>query len=124
MGGAFEGFSGGLGGFSDIFSDIFGDFFWTSAASGRARRQGGSDLEYRLELPFKEAVFGLEKMVTIPRSEVCNSCNGEGAEPGTGKISCSKCGGSGQVRVSQGFFSILRMCLARRSLISRCLATG
>ncbi|MBF0274383.1 MAG: molecular chaperone DnaJ [Nitrospinae bacterium] len=107
----FEGFSGGGGGFEDIFSnfgDIFGDIF---GGGGRSRGpQRGSDLRYDLKIKFKEAVFGTEKEVTIPKNETCNTCNGSKAAPGTSAETCQHCGGAGQIRRSQGFFSISTTC--------------
>jgi len=64
-------------------------------------RQGprrGADLRYDLEISFEEAVFGCQKEIQITRTEVCPTCHGSGAEPGTSPIRCSECNGSGQVR--------------------------
>lgn len=98
--------SGGFGGFdfSDMggFGDIF-DTFFGGGGSGR-RRNGptkGNDIEYTLNLTFEEAIFGVEKEISITRSENCEKCNGSGAEPGTGVNTCTTCGGSGQVRVQK-----------------------
>ncbi len=86
----------GMGGFEDIFDSFFGGGF-----SSRKRRNGperGADLEYTLNLTFEEAVFGIEKEISISKNEKCETCDGSGAKPGTSSKTCDKCGGSGQVR--------------------------
>jgi molecular chaperone DnaJ len=85
--------------FADIFGDLFGfgGFGRTSRRSRNAPRRG-SDLSYRLDLTFEEAVFGVEKEIEITRDETCSTCYGSGAEPGTSPVRCSNCNGSGEVR--------------------------
>ena len=104
--GGFGGSGGGFGGFdfSDMggFGDIFDSFFGGGGSS--QRRNGprrGNDLEYNINLTFEEAVFGTKKEISITRSEVCETCHGDGAEPGTSAKTCPHCGGSGQVRVQR-----------------------
>ncbi|WDV44551.1 molecular chaperone DnaJ [Clostridiaceae bacterium M8S5] len=94
----------GFEGFGDIFGDIFGDFFGGGFSSQGRRRAGpkkGADLKYRVTISFEEAAFGTDKKIEVTRSEDCKECNGTGAKPGTSKKTCSKCGGSGEVRYSQ-----------------------
>lgn len=110
------GFSSAAG-FGDIFEDIFEDFFGGRGSRNRQRPQRGSDLQYRMDIKFNEAVFGIEKTVEIPREESCTACKGDGAKPGTSRQSCSACHGSGEVLASSGFFSIARTC-------SRCHGQG
>lgn len=85
--------------FADIFSDLFGfgGFGRTSTRSRNAPRRG-ADLQYRLDLTFEEAVFGVEKEIEVSRDEVCSRCSGSGSEPGTKSTRCSTCNGSGEVR--------------------------
>jgi len=121
---AFEG-SGGRGGFqnfdfsgafSDIFgSDIFDDFFeGFGGTRGRRRRRSsdfrGTDLRYDLSITLEEAYNGKKQEISFSSSEKCEKCDGHGAEPGSKPVSCSTCGGQGQVRSSQGFFTIQQTC--------------
>jgi molecular chaperone DnaJ len=97
--------------FGDIFGDVFGDIF----GGGRRSRGGafrGADLRYELALDLEQAVFGATVNITIPRLAGCETCNGSGAKPGTGTTQCRRCNGAGQVRISQGFFSIQQTCPA------------
>jgi len=85
--------------FSDIFGDLFGfGGFGRAATRSRNAPRRGADLQYHQELKFEEAVFGVEKEVEITRDEVCSTCNGKGAKPGTSPIRCTTCNGSGEVR--------------------------
>ena len=118
-----EGISGGAGGnpfaggvdISDIFGDIFGEMFnMNGGGSGRrpSRAQRGRDIRFDLSIDFEEAVFGKETQVAIRRLESCVDCNGTGSAQNKGPAVCSQCGGKGQVRFQQGFFSIARTCSA------------
>ncbi|MDG5786534.1 molecular chaperone DnaJ [Evansella sp. AB-P1] len=98
----FGGFGGGagngdFGGFSDIFDMFFGG---GGRRDPNAPRQG-ADLQYTMTLDFKEAVFGKETDIEIPREETCDTCNGSGAKPGTTPETCKHCGGSGQLNIEQ-----------------------
>ncbi len=98
----------GFGNFADAFGDIFGDVF----GGGRARSNvyRGADLRYNLEIPLEEAARGTETRIRIPAMEECGTCHGSGAKPGTQPTTCPSCGGHGQVRMQQGFFSIQQTC--------------
>jgi molecular chaperone DnaJ len=99
---------GDAGGFSDIFGDVFGDIF--GGRSGARRTQRGVDLRYDLPLSLEDAVAGKEVKIRIPVSVDCQFCGGTGAKPGTKPKTCTTCGGNGQVRMQQGFFSIQQTC--------------
>jgi molecular chaperone DnaJ len=105
----------GFGGFSDAFGDIFSDIF----GGGRSRSTvfRGADLRYNLEVTLEDAARGSETRIRIPAMEECETCKGTGAKPGTQPTSCTTCGGHGQVRMQQGFFSIQQTC-------PRCHGTG
>jgi len=103
----------GFGGFADAFGDIFGEIF--GQGRGGPRGSGmfrGADLRYNLELSLEEAARGTEAKIRIPTLEQCGTCHGSGAKPGTSPKTCTTCGGRGEVRVSQGFFSIQQTCPA------------
>lgn len=104
--------AGDFGGFSDIFSDVFGDIF-SGGGRGGGRRGGpqrGSDLRYNLEMSLEEAVKGVEKKIRIPTLVTCEPCGGSGAKAGSKPVNCNTCGGIGQVRMQQGFFSVQQTC--------------
>jgi molecular chaperone DnaJ len=108
---------GGPGGFSfegnfgDIFGDVFGDIFGGGrggrGANGVSR---GADLRYNLQLELEQAVSGDTVEVRIPVLATCEDCDGSGAAPGTSPSTCPDCQGAGQIRVSQGFFSLQQTC--------------
>lgn len=105
------GYGGGASSFSDIFGDVFGDIFGGGGGGGgRQHVYRGSDLQYNLELTLEEAVFGIEKVIEVPRMDACDTCGGSGAAPGSSPVTCSTCNGVGQVRMQQGFFSVQQTC--------------
>jgi len=116
---AFEGSSGRNGfsnfDFSSSFSDIFEDFF-EGFGESRGRRRGrstdfrGADLRYDLSISLEDAYNGKRQEINFSSSDKCETCRGSGAEPGSKPTYCSTCGGQGQVRSSQGFFTIQQTC--------------
>ncbi|MCS5550194.1 MAG: molecular chaperone DnaJ [Gammaproteobacteria bacterium] len=102
------GFSGAGAGFGDIFGDVFGDIF--GGGQGGARANQGVDLRYNLELPLEQAVAGTTVKIRIPKMVACETCKGSGAKKGSTPVDCSTCGGVGQVRMQQGFFSVQQTC--------------
>ena len=118
---AFENGAGGSGrggfenfDFSNSFSDIFEDFFSDFSGSGGRRNRKtnfrGSDLRYDLSITLEEAYTGKKQDIKFSTSEKCNTCKGSGSKPGHDAGSCSMCGGHGQVRSSQGFFTVQQTC--------------
>jgi molecular chaperone DnaJ len=107
MGGG--GAAGGMGGFGDIFNDIFGDIFG-GARGGRSNVFRGADLRYNLEITLEQAAHGFETRIRIPTMAQCETCHGSGAKAGSQPQTCPSCRGAGQVRVSQGPFSIAQTC--------------
>ena len=111
--GGFENFD--FSQFSTSFSDIFEDFF-EGFGETRGRRQGrsssfkGEDLRYDLSISLEDAYHGKKHEINFSSSEKCGRCDGYGGEPGSKPVSCSMCGGQGQVRSSQGFFTIQQTC--------------
>ena len=119
---AFEGGGGGAGGFggfdfggadfTDIFGDIFGDLFGGGRRSSSAGSTGpmkGSNVRTSVRITFEEAVFGCEKEIELTVKEECKTCHGSGAKAGTTPVTCTKCGGKGQVVFTQqSFFGTVR----------------
>lgn len=108
---------GGRGGFNtgdafgDIFGDMFGDIFGGGRRGGRGHRvYRGADLRYALELDLEQAVFGDTITIHVPTLARCDICDGSGAKKGSKPQTCPTCGGQGQVRMQQGFFSIQQTC--------------
>mgnify|MGYP001812391624 FL=1 len=99
-------------GFSDIFGDVFGDIFGGGARRGGAQVFRGADLGYELRLDLERAVSGDTVTIEVPSQVACEVCDGSGAKEGTEPTQCSTCGGAGQVRMQQGFFSIQQTCPA------------
>jgi len=98
----------GAGGFSDIFGDVFNDIF--GGAGGGRQNFRGADLRYHLDLTLEEAVAGTTQKIRIPVNVECKTCDGSGAKKGTEPVTCTTCGGHGQVRIQQGFFSVQQTC--------------
>lgn len=99
------GFGGSI--FEDLFG--FGDIFGRTRGR-RSHQQRGRDLQYDLELSFKEAAEGCERLIAISRHEQCTHCDGTGARPGTSRTTCSRCKGSGNVTTQKGFFVLSTTC--------------
>ena len=110
---------GGFGGadFGDIFGEVFGDIFGGGRRGGRSQVFRGPDLRYELELELPQAVFGHTTQIEIPRLMECETCHGSGAAKGSSPVACDQCGGSGQMRISQGIFQLQQPC-------NRCRGTG
>jgi len=104
------GFGAGAGGFGDIFGDVFGDMFGGGGAGSRSSVRRGSDLRYTCELDLEQAVGGDTVEIRIPVMSACEDCDGSGAKAGSSPKQCPDCGGAGQIRVAQGFFSLQQTC--------------
>jgi molecular chaperone DnaJ len=101
---------GGAEGFADIFGDVFGDIFGQGRGRGGRQVFKGADLGYELKLDLEEAVAGESVTIDVPTQVSCKTCSGSGAKKGTEPTSCTTCGGVGQVRMQQGFFSVQQAC--------------
>lgn len=102
--------AGGFGNFSDIFGDVFGDIFGGGRGRGRGGATRGSDLRYNLDLTLEDAVRGTTVQIRVPALTTCDVCDGSGAKKGTSAKTCTTCAGMGQVRMTQGFFSVQQTC--------------
>ena len=98
--------------FSDIFGEMFGigDLFGVGGGRRRTRAQRGADLREDITLEFEEAVFGITTNLEVHKHEACETCSGSGIAPGKSAQTCKACGGRGQQRFQQGFFSVARTC--------------
>lgn len=106
----FSGFDASIfGDFADILGNLFGfeGIFRGRRAAGPQR---GSDLRTGVVLTFEEMAKGIERTIEVPREETCERCAGSGAAAGASPQACPACGGHGQLRMSQGFFTMLRTC--------------
>lgn len=98
-----QGFGGfGGGGFSDFggFGDIF-DMFFGGGGRRHTGPEKGSDIRADIEISLKEAAFGLERELKVPRVETCGTCGGSMAAAGSKPKTCPACNGTGQVQFSQ-----------------------
>ena len=103
--------------FGDLFEGVFDNFFGGQGGRRTSGGQAGDDLRYDLHLAFEQAAFGSTQEVKIRHLAECETCHGSGAKPGSGKTTCHTCRGTGQVRMSQGFFTVARTC-------AKCRGTG
>src|SRR5882672_8701703 len=92
-----------------IFGDVFGDIFG-GGRRGRSQVFRGADLRYEVTLDLEQAVFGDSVEFEIPVLSECATCKGSGAAKGSSPTACDTCGGAGQVRMSQGFFTVQQTC--------------
>jgi molecular chaperone DnaJ len=115
-----DGFRGGFHDPFDIFREVFGgtggisggifETFFGGIAGQAQDRQRGADLRYDMQIALEEAAFGTEKEIEVRKLDLCQKCNGSGAEPGSRTIKCPVCGGRGQVISSRGFFQVSQTC--------------
>lgn len=111
--GTFEDIFEGFGGFGDLFGEMFGG---RRTHGARAARRG-EDLRYDLTITLAEAAAGVEREITFHRHDACETCDGTGCAPNTSPEVCPQCRGTGQMRISQGWFTLSRPC-------NRCGGTG
>ena len=101
----------GGGGLEDLFASFgLGDLFRQGGRRSASGRSGGADLEYTLEVDLGDLLKEIEKSVSFRTQESCKSCKGKGSKSGSAPAACQDCGGHGQVRVSQGFFTMASTC--------------
>jgi molecular chaperone DnaJ len=122
--GADAGFGVDLGVFTELFDNLFGDLF-----GKKKSRSPGRDLRYTLELSFEEAALGVKKPIRFPARAECDACGGSGGKGGAaGMKTCTACGGRGEIKVQQGFFSLNKRCPtcsgAGRTVEEACPACG
>ncbi|MGK2896138.1 MAG: molecular chaperone DnaJ [Candidatus Saccharimonadales bacterium] len=110
-GNPFEGFDGqnvhfdfGGGDLGDIFSQFFG-----GGSQGRQEPRRGRDVETSIALNFEEAIFGVEKKISLTMDDECPHCHGTTMEPGSSMKTCPTCKGAGQqTRVMNTMFGAIQ----------------
>lgn len=108
----------GFGDFSNFsdsvfsgFEDILGSFFGFGGGGGQSRgSRRGRDIGIEVNITLEDAYNGIEKELEVNREKNCEICDGSGSEPGRPAETCRQCGGTGQSRVTHGFFSIASTC--------------
>jgi molecular chaperone DnaJ len=105
----------GGGGGSSFFGDIFG--FQSAGRGSRTRAERGASLKCELTINLADAFVGVTKTIDLKRNEICETCKGSGAKPGTAASTCSYCQGHGEIQQSQGFFALRTTC-------PKCRGTG
>lgn len=109
--GGFGGGHGDFGDFSNIIDDLFSSMFTGGRrGQGQSHGQRGADLQFTVQLSLEEAAMGKQIEITVPRHSSCQTCSGSGSKPGSKPKNCETCGGIGEVRIQQGFFSIQQAC--------------
>ena len=97
----------------DIFS-MFNDILGGGRGGGRGknRQVRGYDLETDVEITLDEVLAGTEREVEFDRLDVCETCQGNGAKPGTTPQTCTTCQGQGKVAQAGlgGMFRMVSAC--------------
>lgn len=107
----FEAFGDIFGGGGGGAESVFGDFFGVGKGGRRGPKRGAS-LRVEIEIDFKEAALGAKRTIELTRNELCGTCKGSGAKPGTSPVTCRGCGGRGVVGRNAGFFVLQQTCPA------------
>ncbi len=112
----FSGFSsGGVNDFADIFDSFFG------GRGRQAQQKTGDDVHVEIVVDLQDIVLGIERAVQIRTRIACETCSGKGAAPGGSLITCTECGGTGQVtRTAQSFFGAIQ----QRIVCPNCAGAG
>jgi molecular chaperone DnaJ len=93
-----------VGGLSDLFSAFFGDDLFGSGIRGAARERG-ADVGAQVEIELVDAARGATVAVPFDVAATCKTCGGDGVEPGTDPLTCSRCDGTGRLQqVSRSIF--------------------
>jgi molecular chaperone DnaJ len=94
----------GFGSISDLFSAFFGQGGFDAAFGGTRMRGGavqGGDVALAVAIDLGQAARGTEVEVTYDATAPCETCHGNGAEPGTPIVTCDRCRGAGQMQQVQ-----------------------
>jgi molecular chaperone DnaJ len=115
----------GFGSISDLFSSFFGaggfDAVFGHGRQGRAGAMQGGDVAVAAPIELADAAHGKRVEVSYDATVLCETCRGNGAEPGTSIVTCTRCNGSGQVqRVARTRFGQL----VRTAICDNCGGDG
>ena len=95
----------GFGSISDLFSAFFGQGGGFDAAFGGTRTRGGAvqggDVALAVQITLADAARGTSVEATYDATAQCETCHGNGAEPGTPIVTCDRCRGAGQIQAVQ-----------------------
>src|SRR3954471_13870476 len=92
------------GSISDLFSAFFGQGGFDAAFGGTRMRGGavqGGDVALAVQISLPDAARGASAEVTYDATATCETCRGNGAEPGTPIVTCDRCRGAGQIQQVQ-----------------------
>lgn len=96
------------GGIESLFDSLFGGLGGFERRRRRGPRRGG-DIRTHVEISLEESAFGCRKKLSVDRLTRCATCCGSGAASGSSRVSCSRCGGTGQVTsTAQSLFGAIR----------------
>jgi len=96
-----------------MFNDIFGGGGgFGGRPGGRRGPARGYDLETEVVLDLKDVSTGVSKDVEFTRMDICDTCTGSGAKPGTTPETCGTCNGQGKVQQAGmgGMFRMVTAC--------------
>ncbi len=106
--------NGSGNGFEFDLGDIFGEFFGSRSSANSQKATRGRDISIDIEVSFEDSIFGTERAILISKNAKCDTCNGNGAKPGSGMKTCDMCNGKGKIheakRSFMGNFSTVRTC--------------
>lgn len=91
----------GFGGFDFDINDIFSSFFGGGQPRNTNRSRKGSDMQRRMRVSFREAIFGSKRKIKVTAHDECHTCHGTGAHSKDDVKTCSRCNGRGSVVVEQ-----------------------
>jgi len=96
-----------------MFEEVFGGRGFSSGRGRRGRQVArGYDLETEVRISLTDVLNGCERDVQFTRIDVCQTCTGTGAKPGTEPVTCRRCGGQGKVQQAGlgGMFRMVSTC--------------
>jgi len=114
-----------FGSIGDLFSAFFGaggfDAAFGHGRQGRAGAMQGGDVAVAAPIDLADAAHGTRVEVAYDATVQCETCRGNGAEPGTPIVACPTCHGSGQTqRVARTRFGQL----VRTAICDTCNGDG